>query len=145
MAELTICEACGKEPAAVFVLKKSGDSEQRQSLCLRCAGKQNVTSVKDFVKHQKKILTAPPLCGQCGELPAMIFASGRTDFGKPDNEALCVFCARERKLPGVAEMLEQTGMTDAELRQLHENLRSAAPDPEPEGILQKLRRIFKKS
>ena len=144
MAELTVCELCGKEPAAVFVMKKTGETEQRQALCLKCAEKQNVTSVKDYVKHQKRILSERPLCGQCGRLSAMIFAAARTDGGKPDKEALCVFCARERKLPGVAEMLEQMGMTDEELRQFHEDYANGTLMPEPQGFVQKLRRIFKK-
>ena len=145
MAELTVCEQCGREPAAVFVRRKNGDSEQKLALCLKCAEKQNVTSVKDYVKHQKRIMEERRLCEQCGRLPAMIFASARTDGGKPDKEALCAFCARERKLPGVAEMLEQMGMTDEELRQFHEDYIDGTLMPEPQGFLQKLRRIFKKS
>jgi protein-arginine kinase activator protein McsA len=145
MAELTVCEQCGKEKAAVFVMKKTGGSERKQALCLRCAEKQNVTSVKDYVKHQKQILKTCPLCEACGELPAMIFVSARTDCEKPDKKAFCAFCARERKLPGVAEMLEQMGMSDEELRQFHEDFRNGARMPEPESFRQKLRRIFKKS
>ena len=145
MADLTVCEVCGRETAAVFVLRKNGDSEQRQALCLRCAEKQNVSSVKEFVKSRKQLLAERIPCEQCGGRPAMIFASAAADGGKPDREALCVFCARERKLPGVAELLEQMGMTDEELRQLHEDFSSGAPYPEPAGFLQKLRRIFKKS
>ncbi|MBQ5340190.1 MAG: spore coat protein [Oscillospiraceae bacterium] len=143
MAELKVCECCGKETAAVFITKKTGDSERRQALCLQCAGKQKIPTVREYVKRQKKPDAAVRICEQCREQPATVFVSVSKDGEAPEQQAFCAFCARERNLPQVAETMASMEMSDEELRQIHADILNQAQMQKPKGILQKLRQIFK--
>lgn len=139
MAEMTLCEQCGKEPATVFVLAKQGDSERRQALCLRCAEKRKIPSVKEYIRQNKT--AGFQMCEKCGELPALVTVSAAKDGAEPEKQSLCGFCARAQGIPQVEEMLAQMQMSDDELRKLHEDCMQQTQ--EPVGFLQRLIRIFK--
>ena len=145
MAELTICELCSKEPAAVFVLKKTGDSERKQALCLQCAEKQKIPAVQDYLKQKKKSEAAVTKCERCGELPAMVFASVSADGEEQEKQALCLFCAKEKGIRAVTEILSNLEVSDEQLRQLHAELLNQPQEQQSENFLQKLRKRFQKS
>lgn len=144
MAELKLCECCGKETAAVFVMKKAGDSERRQALCLHCAEKRKIPSVGEYVKRLKKTDTAVRMCGQCGEQPATVFVSASKNGGAPEIQALCAFCAREKNNQPVTELLTDMDISDSELRDIHADILNRTPEQKPEGFWQRLRRRIKK-
>ena len=139
MPDMTLCEQCGKEQAAVFVSRKNGDAETKQALCLQCAEKRKIPSVKEFIRQNKSAEFR--MCEQCGELPAMIFVSTAKDGKAQEKQALCGFCAREQHIPQVEETLAQMDIPEEELRRLHEELMQQPQ--KPKGILQKLRAYFK--
>lgn len=141
MAELTVCGVCGKEAASVFVLVKRGDSAREETLCLRCAEKRKVPSVKEYVRRQKKARSAVQMCEKCGELPALVAVSTAQDGTEQEKRAFCGFCARELKIPQVEEMLAQMEISDEEFRQLHEKL--LRETQAPQGILQRLKTMLK--
>ena len=141
MAEQTICEQCGKETASVFVSRKNGDTETKQALCLQCAEKRKIPSVKEYIRRNKA--AGCRMCERCGELPATVFAAVTADGRKQKQEAFCAFCARERGLPQFAETMANMEMSDEAIRQIHADILNRAQ--KPEGFRQKLRRIFKKS
>ncbi len=145
MAELKVCECCGKETAAVFITKKTGDSEQRQALCLQCAGKQKIPTVREYVKRQKKPDAAVRICEQCRERPATVFVSVSKDGEAPEQQAFCAFCAREQGIQPLKETLENLDISDEELREIHTDILNRTQAQQPEGILQRLRRRFRKS
>ncbi len=145
MAEAKVCEQCGLEHAAVFVLKKQGDSERKQALCLKCAEKQKIPSVREYLKAWKKTDGAIRMCEQCGELPATVFASVSVNSGNPEKQALCAFCARKKGIQQVTDTIDKLALSDEELRRIHMELLNNAQESEPENLRQKLRRIFKKS
>ncbi|MBR5362351.1 MAG: spore coat protein [Oscillospiraceae bacterium] len=143
MTEMMLCEQCGKETASVFISVQQGESKREQALCLRCAKKSRITSVREYIKAQKHTDTALRMCEQCGELPATVFAAVTANGKKQKQEAFCAFCARERNLPQVAETMASMEMSDEELRQIHADILNQAQMQKPKGILQKLRQIFK--
>lgn len=142
MAELKLCECCGKETAAVFVTKKTGDSEWRQALCLQCAEDQKIPSVREYVKRQKKPDAALRMCEQCREQPATVFVSVSKNGGAPDKQALCIFCAREKDLQPLTETLANLDVSEEELRESQTALLKQMQEQKSEGILQRLRRRF---
>lgn len=143
-SELTVCELCGKAHAAVFVTRKSGGSERRQALCLQCAKKQKIPSVREYMQQQN-INAASRMCEQCGKLPATVFAAVSAEGKAPEQQALCAFCARAKNLRPVTETLEHMGISDEELRKIHMELLNRQQEQPPEGFWQKLRRRFKQS
>jgi len=61
------------------------------------------------------------LCSRCKKRPAVVFItamSGETQ----KNEGLCMYCAREMKIPQVKDYMEQLGITDEEIDQISEQM-----------------------
>lgn len=145
MSNPALCELCGKEPAAVYILKKNGDAEREQALCLRCARKQNIPSVRAYWKRQKRRDAAIQMCEQCGELPATVFAVLSKNGKEQEKQALCGFCAREKGIQPVTEKLARMEISDEELRQIHTELLHQAQETQAESFWQKLRNKIKKS
>ncbi len=50
------------------------------------------------------------LCTECNENVAVIFLS-KMEHGKPVSEALCIECAEKKKIPGIEQMIKDTGMS----------------------------------
>lgn len=138
MAELKLCDQCSKEPAAVFLGTKDGDAEKQRALCLNCAKKSDIPEVKEYLKRKTVNRIGAQKCAQCGELPAVIFVS-KFSSGEAKREGLCLFCAREQKIPQVEELLTRMNLTDDQLRKLHENLQTQKPD----GLIQKISSFLK--
>ncbi|MBR3268323.1 MAG: hypothetical protein IKI58_06325 [Oscillospiraceae bacterium] len=145
MAKAALCEQCGIENAAVFVLKKQGGAERKQALCLKCAEKLKIPAVREYMKQCGKTDAAIRMCEQCGELPATVFASVTENGGNPEKQALCAFCARKTGIRQVTDTIDDLALSDEELRRIHTELLNSAQASEPENIRQRLRRIFRKS
>lgn len=139
-SELTVCELCGKAHAAVFVTRKSGGSERRQALCLQCAEKQKIPSVREYMQQQN-INAASRMCEQCGEQPATVFVTALKDGENRKKHSLCVFCARAQGIQPAADL----DLSDAELREIHAEILNGMQEQPPKGFWQKLRRRFKQS
>ena len=75
MAELKLCEQCGKEPAAVFLGAKDGDAKKQRSLCLNCAKESGIPEAEEFLSQKTVQRIGSQKCVQCGELPAVVFVS----------------------------------------------------------------------
>ena len=140
MPERKQCEQCGREPAAVFVTAKTGDAKRQQALCLRCAQKQKIPSVREFRKEQERITAEHRMCEQCGEQPATVFVTALTDGEKQEKQSLCVFCARARGIQPAADL----DLSDAELREIHAEILNRMQEQKSGGFRQRLRRIFRK-
>ncbi len=133
-----LCEQCSKEPAAVYVTVKSGDTVRQQALCLWCAEGRKIPSVREFIRAQKKSAAELRMCEQCGEQPATVFISVLKDGGK--QKAICAFCARAQGIQPVADL----DLSDAELREIHAELLSRMQAQKSESFFEKLRRRIKK-
>ena len=133
-----MCEQCGKEPAAVFLDTKDGDAKKQQSLCLNCAKESGIPEVKEYLRQKTAHQIGAQKCARCGELPAVVFVS-KYSSGEAKREGLCLFCAREQKIPQVEDFLVRMNISDDQLRKLHEDLQAQKPD----GLIQKISRLFK--
>ena len=144
MADLKKCEQCGIADAAVFFSVKKDGAARQEALCMDCAKKRNIPQVQDYLKDRKRQQDVVPVCSACGNLPGMVFISRKTDGGE-QKEALCVFCARERKIPQICDLLERMNLSDAELLKLHDAVTGKAQDQKSAALAEKFRRIFQKS
>ncbi|MDO4862769.1 MAG: ATP-dependent Clp protease ATP-binding subunit [Ruminococcus sp.] len=61
------------------------------------------------------------MCSNCKKRPAVVFITSVQGNDKK-NEGLCLACARERKIPQVAEYMEKLGITDEEIDQLSDQM-----------------------
>ena len=61
------------------------------------------------------------MCSNCKKRPAVVFITS-VQGGEKKNEGLCLSCARERKIPQVAEYMDKLGITDEELDQLSDQM-----------------------
>ncbi|MDE6519626.1 MAG: ATP-dependent Clp protease ATP-binding subunit [Ruminococcus sp.] len=61
------------------------------------------------------------MCSNCKKRPAVVFITS-VQGNEKKNEGLCLSCARERKIPQVAEYMEKLGITDDEIDQLSEHM-----------------------
>ncbi|MBQ6042346.1 MAG: hypothetical protein IJL32_16420 [Oscillospiraceae bacterium] len=138
MSDFTLCEQCGKEPAAVFLGTKDGDAKKRRSLCLNCAKESGIPEVQEYLRRKNAQQIGSQKCVQCGKLPAVVFVS-KYSGGEAEREGLCLFCAREQKIPQVTEYLARMNVSDDELRKLHEDLQAQKPD----GLIRKIGQLFK--
>ena len=61
------------------------------------------------------------MCSNCKKRPAVVFITS-VQGNEKKNEGLCLACARERKIPQVAEYMEKLGITDEEIDQLSDQM-----------------------
>ncbi|MBR6071040.1 MAG: ATP-dependent Clp protease ATP-binding subunit, partial [Ruminococcus sp.] len=61
------------------------------------------------------------MCSNCKKRPAVVFITS-VQGSEKKNEGLCLACARERKIPQVAEYMEKLGITDEEIDQLSDQM-----------------------
>ena len=61
------------------------------------------------------------MCSNCKKRPAVVFLTS-VQGNEKKNEGLCLACARERKIPQVAEYMEKLGITDEEIDQLSDQM-----------------------
>ena len=61
------------------------------------------------------------MCSNCKKRPAVVFITS-VQGNEKKNEGLCLSCARERKIPQVAEYMDRLGITDEELDQLSDQM-----------------------
>lgn len=62
-----------------------------------------------------------PMCTNCKKRPAVVFITS-VQGNEKKNEGLCLACARERKIPQVAEYMDKMGITDEEIDQLSDQM-----------------------
>lgn len=61
------------------------------------------------------------MCSTCKKRPAVVFITS-VQGNEKKNEGLCLSCARERKIPQVAEYMDRLGITDDELDQISDQM-----------------------
>ena len=61
------------------------------------------------------------MCSNCKKRPAVVFITS-VQGNEKKNEGLCLTCARERKIPQVAEYMDRLGITDEEIDQLSDQM-----------------------
>lgn len=61
------------------------------------------------------------MCSNCKKRPAVVFITS-VQGNEKKNEGLCLACARERKIPQVAEYMEKLGITEEEIEQLSDQM-----------------------
>lgn len=61
------------------------------------------------------------MCSNCKKRPAVVFITS-VQGNEKKNEGLCLSCAREKKIPQVAEYMDKLGITDEELDQLSDQM-----------------------
>lgn len=61
------------------------------------------------------------MCSKCKKRPAVVFITS-VQGNEKKNEGLCLSCAKEMKIPQVAEYMERLGITDEEVDQLTEQM-----------------------
>ena len=57
------------------------------------------------------------LCTVCKENVAVIFLS-KLENGKPVSEALCIECAHKKHIPGIEQMIKDTGMSIDQIKNM---------------------------
>ena len=61
------------------------------------------------------------MCSNCKKRPAVVFITS-VQGNEKKNEGLCLTCARERKIPQVAEYMDRLGISDEEIDQLSDQM-----------------------
>ncbi|MDO5560021.1 MAG: ATP-dependent Clp protease ATP-binding subunit [Oscillospiraceae bacterium] len=61
------------------------------------------------------------LCSRCKKRPAVVFITALQGDTKK-NEGLCMLCAREMKIPQVADYMEQLGISDDDIEQISDQM-----------------------
>lgn len=61
------------------------------------------------------------MCSNCKKRPAVVFITS-VQGNEKKNEGLCLTCAREKKIPQVAEYMDRLGITDEEIDQLSDQM-----------------------
>lgn len=63
-------------------------------------------------------------CSSCNKNIAMLFAS-TYENGKPEMKGLCLECAKKMNIPGIDQLIEQTGMSPDEIQAVTEQMNAA--------------------
>lgn len=61
------------------------------------------------------------MCSKCKKRPAVVFITS-VQGNEKKNEGLCLSCAREQKIPQVAEYMDRLGITNEEIDQLSDQM-----------------------
>lgn len=73
------------------------------------------------------------LCSRCNKNIAMIYMN-KMENGKESVEQLCIKCAREVGVPGIDNLLKQTGMEEDELNHMMEHMNDMFDGMDPEQM-----------
>lgn len=73
------------------------------------------------------------LCTECHKNIAVIFLS-KMEHGKPVSEALCIECAHDKKIPGIEQMIEETGMSMDQLKNMTAGMNEMLEDMDLEDM-----------
>ncbi len=73
------------------------------------------------------------LCSRCNKNIAMIYMN-KMENGKESVEQLCIKCARELGVPGIDNLLKQTGMEEDELSHMMEHMNDMFDGMDPEQM-----------
>ena len=71
------------------------------------------------------------LCARCKKRPAVVFIT-RMEGDKPDNDGICLTCAKELGIKPVDDLLQKFGITDDDMEQMDQQL-GALMNPEENG------------
>lgn len=61
------------------------------------------------------------MCSNCKKRPAIVFITS-VQGNEKKNEGLCLTCAREKKIPQIAEYMDRLGITDEEIDQISDQM-----------------------
>jgi ATP-dependent Clp protease ATP-binding subunit ClpA len=73
------------------------------------------------------------LCTECNQNVAVIFLS-KMEHGKPVSEALCIECAHKKKIPGIEQMIEETGMSVDQIKNMTAGMNDILEDMDLDDI-----------
>lgn len=73
------------------------------------------------------------LCTECNENVAVIFLS-KMEHGKPVSEALCIECAHKKQIPGIEKMIEDTGMSIEQLKNMTAGMNDILEDMDMDDL-----------
>lgn len=81
------------------------------------------------------------LCTECNKNVAVIFLS-KMEHGKPVSEALCIECAHKKQIPGIEQMIKDTGMSLDQIKSMTAGMNDILGDMDdvenPEEMMQLL-------
>ena len=75
----------------------------------------------DIYREDRSIMKK---CSSCNKNVAMLFAS-TYENGKPEMKGLCIECAKKLNIPGIDQLIEQTGMSPDEIQAVTEQMNAA--------------------
>ena len=73
------------------------------------------------------------LCTECNKNVAVIFLS-KMEHGKPVSEALCIECAHKKNIPGVEQMIKETGMSIDQIKNMTAGMNDILEDMDLDDI-----------
>lgn len=73
------------------------------------------------------------LCTECNKNVAVIFLS-KMEHGQPVSEALCIECAHKKKIPGIEQMIKETGMSIDQIKNMTAGMNDILEDMDLEDI-----------
>lgn len=73
------------------------------------------------------------LCTECHKNVAVIFLS-KMENGKPVSEALCIECAHKKNIPGVDQMIKETGMSLDQIKSMTAGMNDILEDMDLEDM-----------
>ncbi len=73
------------------------------------------------------------MCSRCNENVAMIYLN-KVEHGKEEVQQLCMKCAREVGVPGIDNLLKQTGVSEDDLNHMMEHMNDVLGDMDPESM-----------
>ncbi len=75
------------------------------------------------------------LCSRCHKNPAVVYIT-KMEGDKTTNEGLCIACAKELGIGPINNMIEQMGITDADIENINSEMANFMNDPEAlEGLM----------
>lgn len=73
------------------------------------------------------------LCTECNKNVAVIFLS-KMEHGQPVSEALCIECAHKKKIPGIEQMIQETGMSMDQIKNMTAGMNDILEDMDFDDI-----------
>jgi len=73
------------------------------------------------------------ICTECQKNIAVIFLS-KMENGQPVSEALCIECAHKKKIPGIEQMIKDTGMSIDQLKNMTAGMNEMLEDIDLEDV-----------
>ena len=73
------------------------------------------------------------LCTECNKNVAVIFLS-KMEHGNPISEALCIECAHKKQIPGIEQMIKETGMSIDQIKNMTAGMNDILEDMDLDDI-----------